>query len=64
MARKKNTIVLNELVHESAIELDSMLDELMAQGQQHANDRATPSHWNRRFAASGKHTLIRPFEKS
>jgi hypothetical protein len=64
MVRKKNAIVLDKLARESAIELDSMLDELMAHGQQHANDRATPSQWSRRFAASGKHTLIRPFEKS
>jgi hypothetical protein len=64
MARKRSTIVLNKLKQDSAIKLESMLGELTGCVSDSASDSGKPSRWNRRFAASGKFNLIRPFGKS
>jgi hypothetical protein len=63
MPRKRTAIILDQLARESAVELDSMVVELIGETLLKAGDGTKPTHWRRRFAASGKFTLIRPFGK-
>jgi hypothetical protein len=53
LAGKRTAIVLDKLIQNSADTLESMVAELAGERKTEVN-RAEPSHWSRRFAASGK----------
>ncbi len=62
--RKKNAIVLDELALHSAVNLKSMVTELIGDEASASNRDAKPNHWSRRFAASGKSRPPKPLRMS
>jgi hypothetical protein len=60
MAKKRPAIVLDRLARQDADKLDSMLAELTRE----TAEAGKPARWSRRFAASGKNQLIKPFRNS
>jgi len=64
VAKKRSAIILGELARESAARLDSMAVELTDDIALAVSDGEKPGHWSKRFSASGKCNLARPFHKS
>jgi len=60
VAKKRSAIILGELARESAAKLQSMVVELTGD----TNEGSKPSHWSRRFAASGKMRPLKPLRMS
>ncbi len=57
--RKKSPIVIEKLIVRSERELRVMQEDLDGQPSQNREDLKA-RRWSKRFAASGKHTLVKP----
>ncbi len=54
MARRTNAIILQKLTKDREADLREMLQDLTGSSSRRISGNSSPSHWRRRFVASGK----------